>query len=346
MCMVKLSDHIGSMDLHVSSRERVWSSHRIICNVQAVSKWLPSMNCIQAYVMINGPLVTFGCILHLSLRWAVRVSSPSNPMLSILLQVIIFGMKNFLLLLGIDSMTSSRPDIVVRDKQYEADKEVAAHSSWRTVISSVATFTILETATYTIAKTLGLIQYSSSVENVLSADFIIGRFTFFGTFIIVSFAIEIMFDFFHYWTHRFLHLQPALYKSLHSLHHHNSNPTVYHTFNDTICGTIVTNTIPHLLALFLFSILFFRPIHHSEHSLLLVYKTFVEISGHSGKELGKASSFPQWKWLPVFFGIELYTCDHHSHHRNPKTNFSKRFVLWDKIFLTHLSHKKSQKEKR
>ena len=83
--------------------------------------------------------------------------------------------------------------------------------------------------------------------------------------------------------------------------------------------------------------------YHSEHTLLLVYKAFIEISGHSGKVLLKATSFPQWKWLPIFFGIELYTCDHHTHHRNPKTNFSKRFVLWDKVFSTHLRNKSFDK---
>ena len=344
MCGPQSSHHNSNMDHQVSTRERDWRSHRIIREVQAISKLLPSPLSIQVYLMINGPLVIFGCILHLLLCWTERVWSPSNPAVALLLQVIILFMKNFLLLVGIDSMTKSKPDIVLREKQYEEDKEVASHSSWTRVIKSLTFVGALETALCNIAKLTGLLQFSSnSRDKMPSADYIISSFTFFGTFIFVSFVFEIIFDFFHYWTHRILHLHPLLYKSLHSLHHHHSNPTVYHTFNDSYFGTIFTNAIPHLITLFLCSIIFLRPMYHSEHSLLLVYKAFIEISGHSGKVLLKAASFPQWKWLPIFFGIELYTCDHHTHHRNPKTNFSKRFVLWDKVFSTHLRNKKIEK---
>ena len=60
----------------------------------------------------------------------------------------------------------------------------------------------------------------------------------------------------------------------------------------------------------------------------------MEISGHSGKDIGKASSFPQFKWLPAWCGFELYSQDHYMHHRNSKVNFSKRFTLWDRMFET------------
>ena len=341
------SHHNSNMDHQVSTRERDWrwTSHRIVREVQAISKLLPSPLSIQVYLMINGPLVIFGCILHLLLCWTERVWSSSNPAVAVLLQVLILFMKNFLLLVFIDSMTKSKQDIVVRDKEYEEDEEVASHSSWPRVIKTLIFVGATETAELNISKVTGLLQFSSNTttDNMSSADHIISSLTFFGTFIIVSFVFEIIFDFFHYWNHRILHLNPLLYKSLHSLHHHHSNPTVYHTFNDSVFGTIFTNAIPHLITLYLCSFIFLRPMYHSEHTLLLVYKAFIEISGHSGKELGKSSSFPQFKWLPIFFGIELYTCDHHTHHRNPKTNFSKRFVLWDKVFSTHFRNKNIEK---
>lgn len=68
--------------------------------------------------------------------------------------------------------------------------------------------------------------------------------------------------------------------------------------------------------------------------LMLVYKTFIEVSGHTGKQV-KSSSFPLCIWLPRIFGIELYTEQHHLHHLNSNCNYSKRFSLWDKMFGTY-----------
>lgn len=306
-----------------------------------MANFLPSFGCIKSYVLINAPVVTTGYVLHLSLLHLPLSFSYGNSAAAFAIENIIFCSKNFLLLFGIGFLTDSRPDIVHRETtDGTSQAEITKISDWISVIFSVLTFTILETLTFNIAKTFGLIFQSDEPNSASGSRFVLSCLLSYGSFIAVSFVLEVIFDFFHYWSHRLLHEKPALYRSLHSLHHHNSNPTVYHTFNDSVCGTILTNTVPHLLALSIFMVIFRRPVCHFEHSLLLVYKTFVEVSGHSGKDLGKASSFPQFKWLPVLLGIELYTCDHHSHHRNSKKNFSKRFVLWDKVFGTYLKFSK------
>ena len=306
-----------------------------------MSNLLPSFGCIRSYTLINAPIVTAGFSLHLSLLYFPLAFSHGNIVAAFAIEGLIFCMKNFILLFGIGFLTDSRPDIVRREITDGVSQTEASNvSDWITMVSSVLTFTILEALTFNIAKSLGLIVHSDQPNFTSGSRLVLSCLLSYGSFIAVSFVLEVIFDFFHYWSHRFLHEKPALYRSLHSLHHHNSNPTVYHTFNDSVCGTVLTNTIPHLLALSIFMIIFRRPVCHFEHSLLLVYKTFVEVSGHSGKDLGKASSFPQFKWLPVMLGIELYTCDHHSHHRNSKKNFSKRFVLWDKVFGTYLKFSK------
>ena len=304
---------------------------------------LPSLGCIKSYIVINAPLVALGYFVHKALRVSSSVASNENAFVVIILNTVMFCLKNFILLFGIGHLTRNRPDIIERNLSADANDSNDSISNWDLVIRSVVSFTILETLTYKFARAFGLIVYRVSSNQSTAFGSTQSFFLFFGSFIVHSFCVEVIFDFFHYWSHRFLHEKPALYRSLHSLHHHNANPTVYHTFNDTILGTLFTNTVPHLLALTIFMTLFGRPILHLEHSLLLVYKTFVEVSGHSGKELGKASSFPQFKWLPVWLGIELYTFDHHSHHRNAKKNFSKRFVLWDKVFGTYLCIATSKK---
>jgi sterol desaturase/sphingolipid hydroxylase (fatty acid hydroxylase superfamily) len=67
----------------------------------------------------------------------------------------------------------------------------------------------------------------------------------------------------------------------------------------------------------------------------LSYKTFIEISGHSGKKLHPIGSFSQFIWLPRFFNISLYSEDHALHHSSNFCNYSKRFSLWDKQFETY-----------
>lgn len=63
------------------------------------------------------------------------------------------------------------------------------------------------------------------------------------------------------------------------------------------------------------------------------YKTFLEISGHLGKE-NKGLSFPQFVWIPKYFGISLQSKNHNYHHIKPMKNFGKRFAIWDKVFGT------------
>jgi len=89
-------------------------------------------------------------------------------------------------------------------------------------------------------------------------------------------------------------------------------------------------SIPTLIA---FYILPYKFTIFQKH-LILNYKIFIELSGHTGKQIN-ASSFPLCIWLPKFFGIELCTKDHHKHHSQGNCNFSKRFTIWDKIFKTY-----------
>ena len=304
---------------------------------QPMLKLLPSLTCIKAYAFINVPTTTVAFTFYLALLWTSVSVSPRNPSAAFAFECCLFCLKNFSLLFGISFLTDSREDLISRSKGDDGKQSPDSNFDLRSVISSVVTFSIIETVTYNIAQAVSLIAHPNEPESSFDSNFLFICLRFYGTFIAVSFTVEIIFDFFHYWSHRLLHEKTFLYRSLHSLHHHNSNPTVFHTFNDSILGTICTNTVPHLLALSILKLLIGRPIYNVEHCFLIVYKTFVEVSGHTGKALGKASSFPQFKWLPVYFGIELYTSDHHLHHRNSKKNFSKRFSLWDKVFGTYLS---------
>jgi sterol desaturase/sphingolipid hydroxylase (fatty acid hydroxylase superfamily) len=72
-----------------------------------------------------------------------------------------------------------------------------------------------------------------------------------------------------------------------------------------------------------------------QFSLLLVFKSLVEIGGHLGRCLAPSSSCPQFFYLPKWLGIELYVEDHDLHHTHFNCNYAKRFAIWDKLFGTY-----------
>jgi len=150
-------------------------------------------------------------------------------------------------------------------------------------------------------------------------------------FIIKSFLFELIFDFFHYWTHRLAHSNVLIYKWIHKKHHAFSHPNADTTFYMSVPDILLTHCLPLCIAIFLV------PMNQFEFILQNIYLSYQEIGGHLGKRLYPTSSFPQAIWIPRVFNIELYTEDHDLHHSKIKCNYSKRFTLWDKVFNTYLS---------
>ena len=146
-------------------------------------------------------------------------------------------------------------------------------------------------------------------------------------FIPVSFGYEILFDFFHYFFHRFEH--SYFYKHIHKVHHYIKYPTTLTTYYQHPIDLILSNTIPQILTLLIMSKISFYM-----YNLIIIYKIYIEISGHCGKIINSCC-FPQFIWLGQFFNIELYTEDHDLHHTLNNCNYGKRFCLWDKIFNTY-----------
>ncbi len=149
-------------------------------------------------------------------------------------------------------------------------------------------------------------------------------------FIPKSFMFEIVFDFFHYWSHRMAHSNKTLYKFLHKKHHKFAHPTSIITYYQEPLDLILTNSIPTILTLCLIP-----KVTYFQYTLILLYKSYIEISGHVGKKLYPMSSFTQFIWLPRLLKIELYGEDHDNHHSKNNCNYSKRFSLWDKAFGTY-----------
>jgi len=151
-------------------------------------------------------------------------------------------------------------------------------------------------------------------------------------FIPKSFFFEIIFDFFHYWTHRVMHEKKFLYKNFHKKHHKHIKLEPILTFYQDPIDLLLTNSFPMILSLYIFKL--FLNLSLFELSLIIIYKIIIEIAGHSGIISNPTTSFLQFIWLPKLLNMELYTEDHDKHHTLIYCNYSKRFSLWDKIFGT------------
>lgn len=147
-----------------------------------------------------------------------------------------------------------------------------------------------------------------------------------------AFIFEIIFDFFHYWSHRLVHSNGTLYKYLHKKHHKFIHPSSITTFYQDPMDLVLTNVIPTMITLCIIP-----KITYFQFTMIMLYKIFIEISGHVGKQLKPISSFSQCMWVPKYLNIELYAEDHDLHHSKNNCNYSKRFSLWDKVFGTFYS---------
>lgn len=150
----------------------------------------------------------------------------------------------------------------------------------------------------------------------------------------IMFLFELIFDFFHYWSHRLSH-SGILYKKIHKIHHKHRYPTPITTFYQHPLDVVLSNSIPSFFTFSILMYLFGINITYFQLSLISCWKTVIEIGGHLGKKVAPASSFPQFVWLGKWLGWELYIEDHDHHHEKFTCNYSKRFSLWDKFFGTY-----------
>lgn len=184
--------------------------------------------------------------------------------------------------------------------------------------------------TASVVETVSLVSIATICE-VNTRDNFLGTFL---TFIPISFAVEIVFDFFHYWAHRFMHTVSALY-SFHKTHHSIHGLSGIVTFYQTPIDYGLTNYIPFTASLLLVKYVFQVEYTLLMYCLIVMYKEFIEIAGHVHIIESNTVSFPQCIWLPLFFGIELKQKIHNDHHLYLTCNYAKRFSLWDKVFGTY-----------
>lgn len=280
-----------------------------------------SVKSIKNFVFVNGFLLCVSMFQHNSVaylnqrRMNLQIFS---GLINFCFILFIFMLRNYAILSFIEFGIRNKPLI-----SNDSPKEDFDHEFKRYFVSTTA----VETVTHIVIK-------NHFFNNMIHRQIF---YTDLLYFIPNSFLFEVVFDLFHYLTHRLLHSK-YLYKYLHKTHHKFKHPSPIIAFYQDPFDLIITNSIPTVLSLCIFPNVSYQQFH-----VIIVYKMFIEISGHIGRKTYPISSFSQFIWLPRFLHIELYAEDHDLHHSMNNCNYAKRFSLWDKVFHTYKSFEKEIK---
>ena len=283
-----------------------------------------SIPSFKNFLFINGFMFSIGFLEH-------YLSQSLNNAISIEFLIIlsVFLLRNTLFIEFIQHHLKNKENIHPRFTKKEHYLESYPHEFALHIFSS----TTVETITYLFIKyqmPQFQTQFQTQIQTQSHQHLITITTKDILYFIPQSFLFELVFDFFHYWTHRILHSNKFLYTHIHKKHHKFNYTIPILTFYHHPLDLVITNSIPQIITLFIFpSISLFQ------YNVILSYKTFIEICGHSGKKSYPIGSFSQFIWLPRFFHISLYSEDHALHHSSNFCNYSKRFSLWDKQFETY-----------
>jgi len=284
-----------------------------------VSQNVSSVRSLTNFAKTNVFLISLGTIQYGLLSY---FPVESNFTTHVLVTTAILLSKNYIMIWIVDYNLASKKSITPRN---HLSRTVPIETYLGEFHLNVMSSTMVEAGTTILIKkfyTTAVYDYGQPNIHFFIYDLIL--------FIPISFLFELIFDFFHYWSHRLVHLNRFLYINIHKKHHKFRYPTTILTFYQEPLDIILTNSIPTILTLTIMP-----SISVYMFTLILIYKSYIEICGHTGKNVEKTSAFVQFIWLPKKLNIELYTEDHDLHHTQNNGNYSKRFSLYDKIFKTY-----------
>lgn len=128
-------------------------------------------------------------------------------------------------------------------------------------------------------------------------------------------------DTYFYWMHRTVH-KPALYKSVHLLHHKSVNPSPWASYSFHIFEAVAEAlVIPFILCLI--------PMHPIALGVFGLMSFAINVYGHLGYEV-----MPRWfrsSWLFEVVNTSVY---HNMHHEKFVGNYGLYFRVWDRLMKT------------
>jgi len=148
-------------------------------------------------------------------------------------------------------------------------------------------------------------------------------FELYGTgYYVFSFAFLFFFhDAYFYVIHRLMHL-PALFKSVHLVHHKSTNPSPWTAYAFHPLEAILEAAVIPLMT-------FIIPVHVTVIGFLMLFQIFYNVYGHLGYEL-----FPrgfQKTWIGRYFNTSVA---HNQHHHKFDGNYGLYTLIWDRVFGT------------
>ena len=124
-------------------------------------------------------------------------------------------------------------------------------------------------------------------------------------------------DTYFYWIHRLMH-QPALFKSVHLIHHKSTNPSPWTAYAFHPLEAVLESGIIPLVA-------FTLPVHKTAFFIFMLFQIVYNVYGHLGYEL-----YPKGfnktkigKWINT-------SVNHNQHHQYFKGNYGLYFLCWDR----------------
>jgi sterol desaturase/sphingolipid hydroxylase (fatty acid hydroxylase superfamily) len=154
------------------------------------------------------------------------------------------------------------------------------------------------------------------------------------------FIFEIIFDFLFYWTHRLIHSNRNLYQIIHKKHHKHNDLIPIMSFYMSPLEMILLNEIPTIISLFMIKYLF--DITLFDYFMIKYFRIIGEMMEHLGNYNYKESKYSYiylYKKIFEYLKINILSKDHELHHKLLSINFSKRMILFDKIFNTYKKNK-------
>ncbi|MCP4439938.1 MAG: sterol desaturase family protein [Aureispira sp.] len=130
-------------------------------------------------------------------------------------------------------------------------------------------------------------------------------------------SLIVIHDTYFYWMHRVAHA-PKLYRIIHKVHHHSTNPTPLASFSFHPTEAIL-EILPFPILLFLV------PIHPIALVSVLVFQLTFNVYGHSGFEMAPK----KWVHHPILKYINTST-HHNLHHKEFHHNYGLYFNYWDR----------------
>jgi len=140
--------------------------------------------------------------------------------------------------------------------------------------------------------------------------------------ILFEFALYFfVFDFYFYWVHRALHVEP-LYKWVHKTHHFSVSPNALSSSSMTpIEGTMEGLIVPTFLALV--------TVHEASTYLIIPFATLMGLYVHCGYEV-----MPRWWYRSRLTNWFITPMFHDQHHQYFRCNYGAYTTIWDRVFGT------------